>query len=64
MMIDLFNLPCDGTLNLIFLNDFQTFLILHALDLYRDKDFLSDSEREEISSMLAVIGGALYGSCT
>ena len=64
MMIDLYGLPCDGSLNLIYCNRFQAFLILHGLIYYLDKDNISDVERGEIKSMLACIGGALLDSCS
>lgn len=64
MMIDLYGLPCDGTFNLIFLNDFQAFLILNALSSRYDSKTISDVERAELKSMLACIGGALLDTCT
>lgn len=64
MLIDLYGLPCDGSLNLLYCNRFQIFLIFHCLKFYYEQDSVSDVERAELKSMLACIGGALLDTCS
>lgn len=64
MMIDLYGLPSDGSFHIIFLNDSQAHLISFALRCFLDLDSVSDSDRQEISSILATFWGVLYDTCS